>query len=104
MIFSASSFFCYGLGCFLYPRMKFEFERYGFGAQRTLIGGLQMCAAVGLLAGFREPLLGQGAAAGLALMMLGAVAVRMKIGDSLVQTLPALMFLGVNGYLCWAKF
>ena len=84
--------------------MKQEFERYGFGPQRTIIGGLQVLAAVGLLAGFRQPWMGKSAAGGLALMMLVAVAVRIKIGDNVLQTLPAAAFLGINGYLYWMAF
>jgi len=84
--------------------MKQEFDRYGFGPQRTIIGGLQVLAAVGLLAGFSQPWMGKAAAGGLALMMLVAVAVRIKIRDSFLQTLPAITYLGINGYLCWAGF
>jgi len=104
VIFSAVSFLTYGTACFLHPRMKQEFERYGFGPQRTIIGGLQVLAAVGLLAGFSQPWMGKAAAGGLALMMLVAVAVRIKIRDSFLQTLPAITYLGINGYLCWMPF
>jgi uncharacterized membrane protein YphA (DoxX/SURF4 family) len=104
VIFSAVSFFAYGAASFASAQMKQEFRRYGFEAWRPLIGGLQVAAAVGLLAGFSQPWIGRLAAAGLALMMLGAVAVRLKIRDNLFQTLPALTYLGVNGYLCWASY
>ncbi len=39
-----------------------------------------------------------------ALMMLGAVRVRIKIKDSLLQTIPALFYLVLNTYLCLAAF
>ena len=63
-----------------------------------------MCAALGLLAGLSEPWMGRAAAAGLALMMLGAVGVRIKIKDTFLQTIPALFYLVLNAYLCLAAF
>lgn len=104
VIFSAVSFLTYGTACFLHPRLKQEFNRYGFGPQRTVIGGLQVLAAVGLFAGFSQPWMGKAAAGGLALMMLVAVAVRIKIHDNFLQTLPAATYLGINGYLYWMAF
>ncbi len=101
---SAISFLVYGLACFLSDSLKREFDRYGFGSQRALIGGLQLCAALGLLAGLSQPWMGRAAAAGLALMMLGAVGVRIKIKDSLLQTTPALFYLALNAYLGLAAF
>lgn len=101
---SAISFLGFGAACFLSDYLKREFARYGFGSQRALIGGLQLCAALGLLAGLSQPWLGRAAAAGLALMMLVGVGVRIKIKDSLLQTTPALFYLVLNTYLCLAAF
>jgi len=104
VLFSAISFLGYGSACFLSAQMRREFERYRFGPQRTLVGGLQLCAAVGLVAGLSQPWMGRAASAGLALMMLVAVAVRIKIKDSLLQTTPALFYLVLNSYLSLAGF
>lgn len=101
---SAISFLGYGAACFFSDSLKREFERYGFGAQRALTGGLQLCAALGLLAGLSQPWIGRAAAAGLALMMLVAVGVRIRIKDTLLQTTPALFYLALNAYLCVAAF
>lgn len=101
---SAISFLGYGAACFLSNSLKREFDRYGFGSQRTLIGGLQLCAALGLMAGLDQPRMGRAAAAGLALMMLVAVGVRIKIKDTLLQTTPALFYLVLNAYLGLAAF
>lgn len=101
---SAISFLGYGSACFLSNSLKREFYRYGFGSQRALIGGLQLCAAIGLLVGLNQPWLGRAAAAGLALMMLVAVGVRIKIKDTLLQTTPALFYLVLNAYLGLAAF
>ncbi len=101
---SAISFLGYGAACFFSGSLKREFGRYGFGPQRALIGGLQLCAALGLLAGLSQPWMGRAAAAGLALMMLVAVGVRIKIQDTLLQATPALFYLVLNTYLCLAAF
>lgn len=101
---SAISFLGYGSACFLSDSLKREFARYGFGSQRMLIGGLQLCAAAGLLAGLSQPWMGRAAAAGLALMMLVAVGVRIKIKDTLLQTTPALFYLVLNLYLALVAF
>ena len=104
IFFSAISFLGYGAACFLSSYMKREFDRYHLGAQRTLVGGLQLCAAIGLLAGLNQPWMGRAAAAGLALMMLVAVGVRIKIKDTLPKTIPALIYLALNTYLSLAAF
>jgi uncharacterized membrane protein YphA (DoxX/SURF4 family) len=104
ILFSALSFLGYGSACFWYPPMKREFERYRLESQRTLVGGLQICAAIGLLAGLSQPWMGRAAAVGLALMMLVAVGVRIRIKDTLLQTLLALLYLALNAYLSLAAF
>ena len=104
ILFSALSFLGYGAACFLSLYMKREFERYRLASHRTLIGGLQLCAAVGLLAGLSQPWMGRAASAGLALMMLVAVGVRIKIKDTPLQTVPALIYLVLNAYLSLAAF
>ncbi len=71
---------------------------------RLLVGSLQLCAVVGLLAGFRFPVVGRAAALGLTLMMIGAVAVRFKIRDTLWQTAPAFLYLMLNAYLTFAPW
>jgi uncharacterized membrane protein YkgB len=104
ILFSALSFLGYGLGCFFSSYLQQEFRRYQLSAQCKLVGTLQCGAALGLIAGFREPWLGQAAAAGLALMMLVALGVRLRIRDSLLQMLPALGYLLLNAYLYLAGF
>ncbi len=79
--------------------MKREFVRYRLGPQRVWVGLLQWGAGIGLLWGMWVPWLGQAAAGGLALMMLLAVGVRVRIGDSVLQTIPALFYLMLNAYL-----
>ncbi len=104
ILFSALSFFGYGTACFFSARMNQEFERYRLGSQRILVGALQIVASLGLVAGLSQPWMGRSAAAGLALMMLVAVGVRIRIKDSSLQTTPALFYLLLNAYLCFAAF
>ena len=84
--------------------MKQEFLRYRLGSQRVLVGILQWCAGIGLLAGMSQPWMGQTAAGGLAMMMMVAVVVRIQIKDTLLQTIPALFYLVLNAYLCLEGF
>jgi uncharacterized membrane protein YkgB len=84
--------------------MKGEFERYRLGSQRVVVGALQVAASLGLMAGLSQPWMGRSAAAGLALMMLVAVGVRIRISDSLLQTTPALFYLLLSTYLFFAAF
>lgn len=84
--------------------MRREFDRYRLGSQRPVVGGLQLAAAMGLLAGFSQPWMGRAAAGGLAVMMLVAVGVRIRINDTLTQTIPALVYLALNAYLSLAAF
>jgi hypothetical protein len=99
ILFSGISFLVYGVGCFTSQYLKKEFVRYGFSAQRTKIGFLQICGAGGLFVGLWVPLLGKAGAGGLALMMLVGILVRMKIRDNLRQTTPAILYFLVNTYL-----
>jgi len=104
IFFSAISFIGFGSACFFSLYMKREFERYGLGSQRALIGGLQLCGAIGVLVGLSQPWIGCAASAGLALMMLTGVGVRIKIKDSLLRMLPALFYMALNAYLSLAAF
>lgn len=104
VIFSAVSFLGFGSACFWSPYMKREFKRYHLGAWRPLIGALQLSASAGLLAGLSQPWMGRAAAAGLAMMMLTGVGVRIKIKDSIPQMVPALFYFALNAYLCAAAF
>ena len=96
---SAIAFLFYGIACLFSPRMDAEFERYGLARFRRLIGALECLGALGLLVGhFNRPVLVL-AAAGLTLTMVMAIATRIRIGDSLVQTLPAIVLLALNTFV-----
>lgn len=96
---SSASFLWYGANLFRSRAMVAEFERYHLAPYRTLVGALQMAAAVGLLAGLRfRPLLVL-SAGGLAAMMLGAIAVRLRAREPLAAAIPALLLLCVNLFI-----
>lgn len=98
-LISAVSFAGYGISCLVSKRMNAEFARYGLARLQWLIGCLQILGSVGLLLGLFYPPLKVFTSAGLTLMMLLAVLVRIKIKDSVFATLPALFFFLLNLYI-----
>lgn len=102
--FSAISFILFGSGCFVSPAMRREYDRYGLAAFRSLVGSLQLLGAMGLLVGLYTPWIGQLSAGGLALLMLCGVGVRIKIKDSVLQTLPAFAYMLLNAYLAFVAY
>lgn len=102
--FSAISFLFFGLGCFIAPLMKQEFARYRLTRFRKIVGALQLAGAAGLIAGLYTPILGQLASAGLAVLMLFGVGVRISIRDTVIQTLPAFAYMLLNAYLAIAAY
>lgn len=96
---SAAAFLAYGIACLATPRMDAEFERYGLARFRRLIGAIECLGAIGLVVGhFNRPVLVL-AAAGLTLTMVAAIATRIRLRDSLAQTLPAVVLLAVNAFV-----
>ena len=65
----------------------------------ALVGALQLLGAAGLVVGFELPWVGRFSAGGLALLMLCGTGVRIKIRDSIFQTVPAFSYLVLNAYL-----
>jgi len=57
----------------------------------TIIGSLELAAAAALFAGLAVAPLGVAAAAGLVLMMTGAVASHARVGDTFAAMAPALI-------------
>ncbi len=97
--FSALSFLGYGLSCVFTGRMREEFERFGLARYRVIVGLTQLVGAIGLVVGLQRPIVGLVASGGLAFQMLMGVGVRIVIGDSFLQTLPAAFYLLLNSYL-----
>ena len=98
------SFLVFGGACFVARYMRDEYQRYGVARYRIMVGALQVLGAAGMLAGFWLPWLGQFSAAGLALLMLCGVVVRLKIKDTLWQTMPAAVYMLLSGYIAWVGY
>jgi hypothetical protein len=74
--------------------MKEEFEVYGLPDWfMKLIGFLKLTLAALLIAGIFVPDLIKPAAIGMAVLMLGAIVMHIKVKDSLVKSFPAFSFL-----------
>ena len=102
-VFSSATFVGYGLLCVTSPSMEREFTRFGLAHLRVLTGGLELLGGVGLLVGLKWPPALWLSSGGLALLMLCGVSVRVSVGDSLLQTLPALALMLLNLYLLLAS-
>ena len=96
---SILAFLFYGITCLITTRMVAEFERYRLARVRRMVGALELLGAIGMLAGYAYPPLLIVSAAGLTMLMLLGVATRIRIGDSLTRTLPAIAFFVVNGFV-----
>ena len=74
-----------------------EFATYGLpGFAFYLVGALKIGAALVLIAGLWMALPVQAAAGLVAVLMLGAVAMHVKVGDPLVKALPAVLMLAMS--------
>ncbi|QDV09515.1 hypothetical protein Poly30_50730 [Planctomycetes bacterium Poly30] len=98
---SALAFVGYGVACLGTQHMVAEFDRFGLSQFRKLVGALELLGGLGLVAGyFYRPLL-LISAGGLTLLMLLGVWTRIRIRDSVIETLPAAAFLGLNFFVFW---
>ncbi len=102
-LFSSLSFMVYGSSCLFSETMKIEFKRYQASELRVLTGVLQILASLSLLAGLIYPILSLPGSLGLCLMMMGALFVRFKIKDPLISSLPAFVYMLLNGFLFWQR-
>ena len=74
--------------------MKEEFQTYGLpGWMVQVVGIFKLTFAACLIAGIWFPVLTRPAAIGLAVLMLGAVAMHVKVKDPMKKSLPALTML-----------
>lgn len=74
--------------------MKEEFATYGLPAWfMTVIGALKVLLSIGLIASIWYPALELYTAGGIALLMLGAVTMHIKVSDPIKKSFPAALFL-----------
>jgi hypothetical protein len=70
--------------------MREEFASYGLPLWfMWVVGGLKILFALSLLVGFWLPELIRPAAIGMAILMLGAIGMHIKVGDALKKAAPA---------------
>ena len=82
--------------------MKEEFKAYGLPETMIyIVGFIKVTFAIMLIAGIWVESLVDPAAIGMAVMMLGAIIMHLKIKDSFKQTLPALTLLVICGIILW---
>ena len=99
VLLSSLSFIVYGVADFVSPHMQNEFRRFGVERLGLFVIVLEMLGAVGLLVGLAVPPVLLVSAGGLALLMLCGVAFRLKVGDGLWVSLPAIFFVLLNAYI-----
>ena len=99
VVFSSLSFLIYGVAYFVSPNMRREFKRFGVEKLGLLVIVLELLGAMGLLVGLAlNPIL-LVSAGGLALLMVFGLAFRLKVGDRLWVSLPAIFFVLLNAYI-----
>jgi hypothetical protein len=96
---SGLAFICYGSLCLVNGAMTEEFKRYGLTRFRKLVGFLEVLGGIVLLIGMSFPPLLIFSSAGLTLLMLLGVIVRIRIKDSFILILPALILMLINTYI-----
>jgi len=101
ILISSVAFLFYGFNCLFSQVMVAEFRRFGLNdGQRKITGILQLIGSLGIGIGyFTSTLLLLIAAAGLCLLMIIGFGVRIKIKDSLLESLPSLIFAIMNAYI-----
>ena len=81
--------------------LKEEFATYGLPpAMFYIVGGLKIICGVLLLVGWAYPPVVLPAAAIVAVLMLGAVVMHIKVGDPVTKFVPAALMLGMSGAIC----
>jgi hypothetical protein len=82
--------------------MKKEFKRFKLEKLGLLVAVLEILGAVGLLVGYwsYKPILIL-SSAGLALLMLMGLIVRIKLKDSLWVSIPATFFMVLNAFILY---
>jgi len=99
ILISSISFIVYGVTYFTLPHMKNEFRRFGLEKLGLLTAILELSGAFGLIVGLMLNSILLISSGGLAILMFLGVVVRLKIGDSLRATSPALFYMLLNSYI-----
>ena len=98
-LLSGLSFFYYGSKILFRVGLREEFTRYGMPGFRNLVGVLEILGGAAVLLGPAVPPLGALGAAGLALLMVFGLCVRLRIHDAPRLMVPAAALGGLNAVL-----
>ena len=103
ILFISFSFIFYALHALFSKKMKDEFSRWGVQKYRILISFIQLSSGLSLLLSFFYPFLVIYCSSIFFTMMLGAIFVRIRIKDSFVDTLPALLYFFLNAIILYIE-
>lgn len=98
-LFLILSFLLYGASCFLSTHISQEFRRFQMSRWRRLTGALQIASCLGLVLGFYVPIFTSLSALLLTVMMLVALAVRIRLRDTALMTAPAIIYFLLSLFL-----
>ena len=104
ILFSSISFVIYSLYSIFSKRMILEFSRWRLGNLRVLVASFQMLGGIGLLFGMYNIWLLSLVSFLLILMMISAVIIRIRVKDSFLMTLPAIIYALVNSVIFYISF
>ncbi|MDO8366801.1 MAG: DoxX family protein [Saprospiraceae bacterium] len=101
ILVSSLSFFAYVATYFTSSHMKDEFKRFGLENLALLTIILEFMGATGLMVGLIfKPVL-TASSLGLALLMLVALIIRLKLKDSIWISSPSIFYMCLNIYIFW---
>ena len=103
ILFIGFSFIFYALHALFSKKMKDEFSRWGVQKYRILISFIQLSSGLSLLLSFFYPFLVIYCSFIFFTMMLGAIFVRIRIKDSFLDTLPALLYFFLNAIILYIE-
>lgn len=82
--------------------LKEEFDAYGLPSVAFfIVGALKIGAAIALLVGLWMPTLVQPSAALVGVLMIGAIAMHLKVGDPISKSVPAFLMLAMSAGILW---
>jgi len=98
-LISGLSFLRYGLEVLFRIRLREEFTRYGMPGIRNFVGVMEMLGGAAVLLGLAVAPLGAFGAAGLTLLMILGLIVRIRLHDAPRLMVPAACLGGLNAVL-----
>jgi uncharacterized membrane protein YphA (DoxX/SURF4 family) len=103
-LFSSASFVVYGVAYFFAPHIKNEFKRFGLEKFGVLTAILEIVGAMGLLVGLVYTPILLISSGRLAVLMCLGVVTRIRVKDSVLVSLPAFLFMVLNGYIFYINY